>query len=84
MNTGSVALKVGLAKFGSDFAATLCTVCDGEGKYEQTYTAGCGMGSYQSIGKCDWCDGHGLRMGDKPAPYSVVNMVLLAGAKNDR
>lgn len=36
-----------------------CKVCKGEGKYRQTYTAGCGFGSFQSMGKCDYCNGTG-------------------------
>jgi len=37
-----------------------CTVCKGKGETEQVYTAGCGMGSYKSMGPCSWCNGIGL------------------------
>lgn len=32
----------------------VCPVCQGKGKYEQKYNAGCGMGHIQ--GPCDYCD----------------------------
>lgn len=38
-----------------------CTMCGGEGEYEQTYTAGCGGGYFQMKGTCDWCAGAGIR-----------------------
>lgn len=40
----------------------LCGICNGKGQYEQTYTAGCGMGSFRSVGRCDHCEGTGLRL----------------------
>lgn len=63
---------------------TLCGVCDGKGVYEQTYTAGCGMGSYRSSGKCGYCGGVGLRYQfaetgygrDNPIPISVIVQIL--------
>lgn len=36
----------------------LCPMCEGAGKYEQTYTAGCGMGYYRSNGNCEICGKH--------------------------
>jgi hypothetical protein len=72
-------LKAGLAALGPMFNADLCVVCDGEGRYRQTYTAGCGMGSFQSMGDCDYCARSGVRQGTYPAPESVVNQVLNAG-----
>lgn len=38
-----------------------CRVCKGKGEYEQTYTIGCGYGSYQSVGRCDYCGGTGKK-----------------------
>lgn len=72
-------LEAGLAKLGPDFNAQLCVVCKGDGRYEQTYTIGCGMGTCRSMGKCDYCNGKGLMQGNKPAPESVRNQVLQAG-----
>lgn len=71
-------LKAGLAKMAAGFLARICGVCEGEGKYEQTYTQGCGMGSYRSKGMCDHCKGEGLISGGSPAPDSVINQVRQA------
>ncbi|MCW3783563.1 hypothetical protein [Defluviimonas salinarum] len=60
-----------------------CGACDGAGEYPQRYTAGCGMGYYTSMGRCDVCrdpddgsnwKGVGLLYRDtgKPVPKSVV------------
>lgn len=40
----------------------LCGCCGGKGRYEQRYTVGCGGGSYMSKGRCDSCEGTGLRL----------------------
>lgn len=32
-----------------------CSWCNGTGQYEQTYTAGCGMGYFRSLGPCERC-----------------------------
>lgn len=40
----------------------LCGCCGGTGEYEQLYNAGCGMGHYRSVGRCDWCNGTGLKL----------------------
>lgn len=77
----AIVLMNGRARMPANFVARLCGVCSGAGVYKQTYTAGCGLGYYQSEGQCDNCDGYGLMVGDKPAPISVVNQVIEA-AKN--
>lgn len=71
-------LMRGLERLPAAFLAELCGVCDGAGKYEQTYTAGCGGGYFRSIGPCDYCRGFGLTMNGNPAPLSVVNQVTEA------
>jgi hypothetical protein len=61
-----------------------CPMCKGLGKYEQRYTAGCGMVSYRSIGPCDYCKLEGLFMqgsgfrykNGKFSDYSVPESVL--------
>lgn len=70
--------KRGLAKLGPEFRARICYFCDGAGAYEQTYTAGCGMGYYRSRGRCDHCAGTGLIQGSQPAPASVRAQVINA------
>jgi len=75
-------LKSGLATLPDDFAASVCFMCQGQGQYEQTYTAGCGGGYYKATGPCDCCGSTGLRQGDgysSPAPVSVIEQVLNAG-----
>ncbi len=76
-------LKSGLQALGPNFSAEICTICDGAGQYVQTYTAGCGMGYYRSMGRCDWCAGKGLLQGDVAAPDSVVNQVMTAGSEKN-
>ena len=68
----------GLECLPANFIAAVCDICKGHGEYKQTYTAGCGMGSYRSTGGCDYCDGTGLLQGSKPAPDSVRNQVIEA------
>lgn len=75
----AAALKRGLLALPG-FLAHICGACDGEGQSLQHYNAGCGAGMVRMMGGCDWCDGMGLRQGDKPAPVSVVNQVLQAGS----
>lgn len=41
-----------------------CGSCAGAGQYEQMYTAGCGAGYFRMTGRCDYCDGTGLRFSD--------------------
>ena len=72
-------LRIGLAQMTPAFTACICAACNGEGRYEQTYTAGCGRGYYTTMGGCDYCDGTGLRQGGEPAPASVREQVLVAG-----
>lgn len=84
----AAALKRGLEKLPVDFAAKVCPVCDGHGQYRQTYNAGCGMGTYQSMGGCDHCDGTGLVWKSangwgKAAPESVRNQVLVAATAGE-
>lgn len=39
-----------------------CGLCDGAGEYDQSYTAGCGMGRYHTLGPCHHCGGsYGIR-----------------------
>lgn len=71
-------IKTGLAAMAPGFLAEACGVCDGAGKYEQTYTVGCGGGYYRSYGYCDYCNGWGLRMPTGPAPKSVYDQVCNA------
>lgn len=71
-------LRAGLAALPSSFAARVCGSCNGEGQYEQTFTAGCGGGYYHSMSGCDYCDGTGLMQGRQPAPASVRGQVLNA------
>ena len=33
----------------------VCPVCKGEGRYDQTYNSGCGIGNYISSGPCVLC-----------------------------
>lgn len=72
-------LHAGLMLLGPDFYAKVCPICQGEGQHEQLYTAGCGGGYFKSMGGCDYCEGHGLLQGTKPAPSSVVVQVVNAG-----
>lgn len=61
----------------------ICPVCVGLGEYKQTYTAGCGMGTYRSVGPCSYCKnpnvfmrGLGYRMKDgSEVPLSVINQM---------
>jgi hypothetical protein len=54
-----------------------CSWCDGAGQYRQTYTVGCGGGSYRTMGSCDNCDGIGLVYFDGgPVPPSVIDQIL--------
>lgn len=67
-----------------------CGWCAGRGRYEQTYTVGCGGGYYRSMGKCDWCGGLGLTyLGTPPkiedgikVPLSVINQIVVARERN--
>lgn len=84
MDNNQQILKAGLEILGSKgghFTANLCYSCDGKGRYLQWYTVGCGGGSYQSEGRCDRCDGYGILQGDKVAPQSIINQVVVAAAK---
>lgn len=71
-------LALGLARLGPLYVGSICFLCAGEGRREQTYTAGCGGGYYRSFGPCDWCNGRGLMQGTSAAPESVVQQVLNA------
>lgn len=71
-------LKRGLERLPYNFVARVCPSCEGEGRRDQTYTAGCGGGYFSMKGGCDWCDGTGLLQGTKAAPASVRNQVLCA------
>ncbi len=51
-----------------------CEVCKGEGRYEQIYTVGCGMGSYKSMGPCDWCKQVGYMDKRFNAPASAIEI----------
>lgn len=64
----------------------VCPVCKGEGEYIQYYSAGCGGGSYESVGPCDYCKtpgsykGLGFRMkASVSMPDSVINQLKVAG-----
>jgi DnaJ-class molecular chaperone len=87
MNLGpeqAEALELGLAKLPDDFRFKLCEVCKGHGRYRQTYTAGCGFGSYESMGSCDYCHSKGLvhmHHRNVAAPESVYNQVIEAGTR---
>lgn len=72
-------LRAGMQRMQAGFLATICSLCHGEGQYEQMFTAGCGGGYFRSMGGCDYCDGRGLLQGSKPAPASVVEQVANAG-----
>lgn len=74
-------MHAGLMVLGPDFNAVVCHMCDGEGQYEQTYTAGCGGGYFKSMGGCDHCDGMGLLQHGRPASISVIIQVGIAGTK---
>lgn len=37
-----------------------CPSCDGNGRYRQTYTAGCGQGYFTMNGPCDRCQETGI------------------------
>lgn len=72
-------LRAGLMVLGSDFIGTVCPLCEGKGKREQMFTAGCGGGYFRSMGECEYCDGFGLlQNGNKPSD-SVVVQVINAG-----
>lgn len=45
---------------GMDYLET-CQFCAGEGRYNQTYTAGCGQGYFTMKGPCDYCAETGIR-----------------------
>lgn len=48
-----------------------CFCCDGNGEYEQTYTVGCGGGTYRSTGRCDYCGGIGITLVNSPDKVSA-------------
>lgn len=75
------ALKRGLKALPTEFTASICGICKGEGRYPQMFTAGCGGGYYRANARCDYCDGTGLTQGNKPAPASVREQVLHAATK---
>lgn len=75
----SANLAAGLLMLGPEFTAKICSICDGHGEREQTYTAGCGGGYFKSMGPCEYCEEHGLLQNGKPAPISVVIQVINAG-----
>lgn len=54
-----------------------CYFCNGEGRIEQMYNAGCGMGMYRSIGPCDYCNemGYVYKATGKPVTSSVINQM---------
>lgn len=56
-----------------------CRVCGGEGRYKQTYTAGCGGGYYTTLGPCDHCDQTGLiyTPTGKAPPRSVLQQIAV-------
>jgi hypothetical protein len=72
-------LRAGLMLMGPDFIGRICSICEGKGRYRQTYTAGCGGGYYRSVGDCEYCSSLGLMQNDKPAAESVVIQVVNAG-----
>lgn len=74
-------LRRGLAALPTEFYADVCGLCDGLGEYKQRFTAGCGGGTFLSIGGCPMCDGTGLMQGSNSAPMSVRNQVLVAAKK---
>ena len=64
----------------------LCNVCEGEGSYDQQYTAGCGGGYYTMRGKCDYCGATGLiykPTGNAP-PVSVLRQMQAAEDQVER
>lgn len=75
----SAEIKAGLEHMIEGFMARVCGICDGQGAYEQTYTAGCGGGYFKMSGGCDYCAGTGMRQGSDPAPQSVVDQVVASG-----
>lgn len=72
-------LTDGMVKMPPGFLAEVCWCCGGNGSYKQTYTVGCGMGTYRSSGSCEKCVGRGLLVANSAAPLSVLNQVLEAG-----
>lgn len=66
------------------FLAEICYTCGGTGMYEQTYTAGCGMGYYRSMGRCERCKGILLLQDGKPASRSVINQILVAAKDSNK
>jgi len=74
------ALKRGLALMPSGFIAEICSLCEGEGQYMQSYTNGCGGGYSRMRGGCDFCNSTGLLQGCAAAPDSVRNQVLVAAS----
>lgn len=72
-------LTKGLARLGPNFLATICPICKGFGECQQRYTAGCGSGSYTTVGGCDYCGATGPLQGNREAPDSVREQVLIAG-----
>lgn len=62
----------------------VCSVCNGQGKYEQTYIVGCGYGTYRSMGPCDWCNSTGfVYKGGDTVPASVVNQIRIMNQISD-
>ena len=55
----------------------VCWCCKGKGEYRQTYTAGCGMGSYSALGDCEYCKrtGYLYKSTGKAVPPSVVTQI---------
>jgi|GEM_PF-3991528 len=45
---------------GMDYLET-CRMCGGEGRYDQTYTVGCGGGYFTMKGECSYCGETGIR-----------------------
>lgn len=72
-------LRAGLLVLGDGFIGQICWACDGKTRRNQTYTAGCGGGYFNSLGDCEYCKGMGLMQHGEAAPPSVARQVLLAG-----
>lgn len=74
-------LRRGLKRLGRNLAVDSCPFCHGETQRAQTYNNGCGGGSHQGIGPCDFCDETGLVYTEtrRGVPKSVAIQVKNAG-----
>lgn len=74
MDEHAIKLRAGLAALGPDFVAEICYWCEGKTMRKCEHCSVCGLGEFYGTAL-------GLLIGNRPAPESVVNQVLVAAAR---